>query len=207
MLSCQGSRTGRSCCHATTTQFRALRNHLEVRGIRLLYLARPLSLFLQQVPTVVLEFRKLSPPRLPGVAILLQQTCQLGTLFLLCCQVSYIWSHLEMGPSTHNVPWLLAPIHVGEELPEFAPFQGLGPLEGFHDICLEPDLELFLCLSVPPPLRLHKETEPCDWVVNTFAVLDFLSRAVCERVVRSRMMTDTIKTLISGYGTIKSGKL
>jgi hypothetical protein len=69
-------------------------------------------------------------------------------------------------------------------------------LERRHHVRLQPCLELLLLSRTPPPLRLHVQPEARDGIVDALAVLDLGALAICERVVRRAVVTDSVRILI-----------
>lgn len=92
---------------------------------------------------------------------------------------------------TYDVPWLFATVNISEQLAKFTSLERLCSFESFHDICLESRFKFLFCFSIPPSLRFHEKSEPCDRIVNAFAVFHLGPSAICERIIGSRMMSDT----------------
>ncbi len=65
-------------------------------------------------------------------------------------------------------------------------------LESAHDILLELVLELVLLRIGPPPAVLKEEPETSNGVINALTIFDLLPLTVGKRVVRRRMMTNSV---------------
>ncbi len=65
-------------------------------------------------------------------------------------------------------------------------------LESAHDILLELVLELVLLRIGPPPTVLKEEPEASNGVINALTIFDLLPLTVGKRVVRRRMMTNSV---------------
>ena len=65
-------------------------------------------------------------------------------------------------------------------------------LESAHDILLELVLELVLLRIGPPPAVLKEEPEASNGVINALTIFDLLPLTVGKRVVRRRMMTNSV---------------
>jgi hypothetical protein len=94
--------------------------------------------------------------------------------------------------NTHKVQGLLATIHIRKYLFQLMAFQALGMLESAHDILLQRLFQLVFLRIGPPPAVLEEEPITRNGVVNALTIFDFLPLTVGKRVVRCRVVTNSV---------------
>jgi len=102
------------------------------------------------------------------------------------------WGRSGRTRNTHKVHGFLAAIHIGKYFFQLMTFQALGMLESAHDILFQPVFQLGFLRIGPPPAVLEKELITRNGVINPFTILDLLPLTVGKRVVRCRVMTNSV---------------